>query len=354
MVPSFDYAMSSLLCAEENESIFDDIIDDNNNINNNNNNVWDDKNENFILQSEECLSSMFEKERQYFCGVDYLKRLRFGDLDLLSRNEAVDWIHKVQSHYNFGPLCLYSSVNYLDRFLSTYELPGKAWMMQLLAVACLSIAAKMDETDVPFSLDLQICGSKFVFEAKTIQRMELLVMSTLNWRMQLVTPFSFIDYFLYKLSVDQLPPPSIISQAIELILCSIKAIELLQFKPSEIAASVAISVTQETRTILHPDIASSFSSFFPQQLHKERVMKCVEMIQVMRLNSKCNGDSGFASTTMPQSPIGVLDASCLSYQSDELSSMDPFWSCVNSDHINSDFGNKRRKLDNNMNFRLES
>lgn len=33
---------------------------------------------------------------------------------------------------------------------------GKAWMMQLLAVACVSLAAKMDETEVPLCLDLQV------------------------------------------------------------------------------------------------------------------------------------------------------------------------------------------------------
>jgi len=33
---------------------------------------------------------------------------------------------------------------------------GKAWMMQLLAVACLSLAAKLEETEVPLSLDLQV------------------------------------------------------------------------------------------------------------------------------------------------------------------------------------------------------
>ena len=32
-------------------------------------------------------------------------------------------VEQVQSHYNFGPLCAYLSVNYLDRFLSAYELP---------------------------------------------------------------------------------------------------------------------------------------------------------------------------------------------------------------------------------------
>lgn len=34
-------------------------------------------------------------------------------------------------------------------------------MMQLLAVACLSIAAKMEETEVPLSLDLQVQGMEF-------------------------------------------------------------------------------------------------------------------------------------------------------------------------------------------------
>ena len=33
---------------------------------------------------------------------------------------------------------------------------GKAWMMQLLSVACLSLAAKMEENEVPLSLDLQV------------------------------------------------------------------------------------------------------------------------------------------------------------------------------------------------------
>lgn len=33
---------------------------------------------------------------------------------------------------------------------------GKAWMTQLLSVACLSLAAKMEETAVPQSLDLQV------------------------------------------------------------------------------------------------------------------------------------------------------------------------------------------------------
>lgn len=42
-------------------------------------------------------------------------------------------------------------------------------------------------------------SAKFVFEPKTIQKMELLVLGVLNWRLRLVTPFTFISFFAYKL-----------------------------------------------------------------------------------------------------------------------------------------------------------
>lgn len=66
----------------------------------------------------------------------------------------------------------------------------------------------------------QVGDAKFVFEARTIQRMELLVLSTLKWRMQAVTPFSFIDYFLTKINADQIASSSII-KCIELILSTL-------------------------------------------------------------------------------------------------------------------------------------
>ncbi|XP_039041483.1 cyclin-D4-2-like [Hibiscus syriacus] len=258
MAPSFDCAVSSLLCAEDNFSIFDDNDDNfggggefgattwnyricrNSNQNRAFNGVGEDG---LPLQSDECVALMLEKEQQHLPNADYLKRLQSGDLELAARKEAVDFIGKVHSHFGFGPLCEYLSINYLDRFLSAYELPkGKAWTMQLLAVACVSLAAKMEETEVPLLLDLQVGECKYVFEARTIQRMELLVLSTLNWKMQAITPFSYIDYFLYKLNDDKIPERSSILRSIQLISSTIKGIDLLESKPSEIAAAVAISV----------------------------------------------------------------------------------------------------------------
>ncbi|KAG8632848.1 hypothetical protein MANES_18G061100v8 [Manihot esculenta] len=348
MAPSFECAVSSLLCAEDNNMVFDDndcyravveLFEA----------TWHHKNHQIYckdrafvgggdgelpMQSKECLALMVEKECQHLPNVDYLKRLRRGDLDLEARKEAIDWIGKVHAHFGFGPLCAYLSINYLDRFLSAYKLPGKAWMIQLLAVACLSLAAKMEETEVPHSLDLQVGESKFVFEARTIQRMELLVLRTLSWRMQAITPFSFIDQFLDKINNDETPPRSLIWQSIQLILSTTRGIEFLEFRPSEIAAAVAIAVVGEIKTV----DAEQAIPVLSQHVEKERVLKCIQVIHEMSLIGGYANNGNASILYVPQSPIGVLDAACLSYRSDDTT----VGLCANSSQNTPDA--KRRKL----------
>ncbi|KAK1361787.1 Cyclin N-terminal domain-containing protein [Heracleum sosnowskyi] len=301
----------SLLCTETNDLCFDD------------GETKDDQTLQVDCGSDEVLW-LFERENELLPRGDFLQRLRGGDLDLCVRKEALDWIYKAHGHYKFGALSVCLAVNYLDRFLSLYELPsGKKWTVQLLAVACLSLAAKMEEVADP----------KFVFEAKTIKRMELLVLNTLKWRMQACTPCSFIDYFLRKINnVNMLPSESLINRSIQFILRTMKGIDFLEFRPSEIAAAVAICVTKEIQTV---DINKAMASMI--HVEKDRVMKCIEMIQDLTLITETS--NGRTTTQVPQSPNGVLEAACLSYKSDERT----VGSCPNSSHTSPD--TKRRRLD---------
>ncbi|KAE8696003.1 Cyclin-D2-1 [Hibiscus syriacus] len=273
----------------------------------------------FEIQSDDRIREMVEKEVEHLPEDDYLNRLRTGEVDLSVRREAFDWVWKASGYYHFGPSSLCLAINYLDRFLAVYDLPrGKTWTVQLLAVACLSIAAKMEETEVPLLVDLQVGEPKFVFEAKTICRMEVLVLSTLKWKMQAITPCSFIGYFLSKSCNDQSPSSISVSRSLQLIINTINGIDFLEFRPSEIAAAVAISVSGEMQTAIDKAI-SSFTF-----VQKGRVLKCVELMKDL---SFINGaapvatqhPSAAASSTVPQSPIGVLDAAaCQSYKSDEI------------------------------------
>lgn len=334
--------MANLLCTETHNVCFDDLDSDQTHETSNQNLGFEnDRSEPWIglpLLSEECFCLMVEKERGHLPRDDYFKRVRSGDMDFgVVRREAMDWILKAHSHYSFGPLSFCLSINYLDRFLSVYELPiGKTWRGQLLAVACLSIAAKMEETSVPLTVDLQVGEPKFIFEGKTIRRMEFLVMSTLNWKMKASTPCSFIDYFLGKINDDdQIQSGFLISRSIQLILSTVKGIDFLEFRPSEIAAAVAISVSGEVKPV---DIDRAMSCFI--LVGKGRVLKCLQLIQQLGLSRGSANLGGSASipSSVPLSPIGVLDAACLSCKSDDIT----VGSCANSSHSSPE--TKRRKL----------
>lgn len=104
MAPSLDCAMSSLLCAEETDSIyFDEGVEEfqttlyhktSKNLN------FEFKegciNSLLPLQSDEFLDLMFKKECEHLPASDYSERLRNGALDLKARQEAVNWIGKVR------------------------------------------------------------------------------------------------------------------------------------------------------------------------------------------------------------------------------------------------------------------
>ncbi|RWW44277.1 hypothetical protein BHE74_00049975, partial [Ensete ventricosum] len=135
---------------------------------------------------------------------------------LSARREAVEWVARAAERHLFSALTALLAVDYLDRCFLTSSAAGglrlqqdKPWMGRLATVACLSLAAKVEETRVPLLLDLQLSlaaktatepeDNKFVFEAKTIRLMELLVLSSLGWRMNPVTPLSFIHHLLPRL-----------------------------------------------------------------------------------------------------------------------------------------------------------
>lgn len=121
------------------------------------------------------------------------------------REAAISWASRAVARLGFSALTAALAAAYLDRcFLpgGALQLRDQPWMARLAAVACVALAAKVEETRVPVLLDLQLCAAAssdadaadpYVFEAKTVRRMELLVLSALGWRMHPVTPFSYLQ-----------------------------------------------------------------------------------------------------------------------------------------------------------------
>ncbi|KAJ6321073.1 hypothetical protein OIU78_016303 [Salix suchowensis] len=166
-----------------------------------------------------------------------------------AHQDALNWMLKVHASYRFRPETAYLSVNYFHCFmLSPRPLqPVKGWPLQLLAVACLSLAAKMEETRVPSLLDIQLLEPRFLFKPSTVQRMELLVMSCLKWRLHIITPFSFLHYFIAKLPhLSPRSKDSILTHSSDLIISTCRVIKILAYTPSTIAAAAVLWVTNQT------------------------------------------------------------------------------------------------------------
>ncbi|XP_066400381.1 cyclin-D2-2-like [Miscanthus floridulus] len=292
----------------------------------------------FPVDTDEAVSAWVEKEMDHQPQEGYAERLERGGLESSWRRDAMDWICKVHSYYSFAPLSFYLAVNYLDRFLSLYELPhDNPWMQQLLSVACLSLAAKMEETVVPLPVDLQVCDVKFEFEGKTIGRMESLVMKTLKWRMQAVTPFTFISYFLDKFSDGKPPSFALASRCAEIIIGTLKGSTFLSFRPSEIAAASALAAVSENQIVGFASVLSA--SEVP--VNKEMIARCYELLQEQALVKKRRRING--SPSVPESPIGVLDATCFSFRSEDATLGSSQSNNISSSNNNNQ-ASKRRRL----------
>ena len=105
-------------------------------------------------REDEELVSLFSKENKN----EFLHNTLSHNPPLAAaRSKAVAWILKVNAHYSFTALTAVLAVDYVDRFLSSPHFQiDKPWMAHLTAIACLSLAAKVEETRVPLLLDLQV------------------------------------------------------------------------------------------------------------------------------------------------------------------------------------------------------
>ncbi|KAK1413782.1 hypothetical protein QVD17_35565 [Tagetes erecta] len=227
---------------------------------------------------DDSISELVVQERKFVPGIDYVERFQSQALDASAREEAVAWILKVQRFYSFQPLTAYLSVNYLDRFIYCRGFPvANGWPLQLLSVACLSLAAKMEEPVVPSIIDLQIEGVKYIFEPKTIRRMEFLVLSVLDWRLRSVTPFSFIGSFARKIDSTRTYTGFLISRATQIILSNIQEASLLEYWPSCIAAATILRAASDLSnfSLINADHAESWCD----GLSKEMITKCYTLVQ---------------------------------------------------------------------------
>ncbi|TKY50957.1 Cyclin-D3-2 protein [Spatholobus suberectus] len=216
---------------------------------------------------------------------------------------------KVNAHYGFSALTATLAVTYLDRFLLSFHFQReKPWTIQLVAVTCISLAAKVEETQVPLLLDLQVQDTKYVFEAKTIQRMELHVLSTLKWKMHPVTPLSFLDHIIRRLGLKTHLHWEFLRRCEHLLLAVFLDSRFVGCLPSVLATATMLHVIDQIEHTGGMEYKNQLLSVL--KINKEKVDECYNgILQLSNANNYAHDNASKRKyEQIPGSPSGVIDA----------------------------------------------
>ncbi|KAJ6424356.1 hypothetical protein OIU84_025197 [Salix udensis] len=262
-----------------------------------------------LFWEDEELLSLFSKEQEQQASAS-VNNVAEDPFLARARQEAVEWMLKVIAHYGFSALTSILAFNYLDRFLSgpCYQKDSRPWMIQLVAVTCLSLAAKVEEIHVPFLLDLQVEDTKYVFEAKTIQRMELLVLSTLKWKMHPVTPLSFLDHIIRRLGLKTQVHWEFLRRCEHLLLSAVSDSRSVSYPPSVLATATMMHVIDQVETFNPIDYQNQLLDVL--KITKEKVNGCYGLILELSRNrtDAINKSRKRKFESLPSSPSGVIGA----------------------------------------------
>ncbi|XP_015972565.1 cyclin-D3-1 [Arachis duranensis] len=287
---------------------------------------FDDEEHDHVFLEQDMLCDDSELKTLVSKEQEQEKKLSILCIDEWERREAVEWILRVNAYFSFSALTASLAVNYLHRFLFTFTMKkNQPWLTHLAAVACISLAAKMEETQVPLPLDLQVEDSKYVFEAKTIKKMEILVLSTLEWKMNPPTPLSFIDYITRRLKCFHF-----LNTCQSLLLSLLPDSRFIGYLPSVLATATMMHVVNNN---VEPCLASEYQNQFLAilEINKEKLEECynviLEVVSESGFNYKESKKRNFGSIIIPSSPSGVID---VSFSFDHHDSSNDSWEVVSA------------------------
>ncbi|PON90832.1 Cyclin [Trema orientale] len=280
----------------------------------------DDNGESHMTKEEfeQAFTICLEEEKSHIPKHDYLQYLVSNNL-IVARFRSIQCFIKCRSRFNLSFGTVFYATNYLDRFISMNQycnIEWKYWMVELLCIACLSIASKFIDTTTPTLHEInQIEDMEHLFEASTIQRMELKVLEALDWRLACNTPHSYVQLFipnLQYLTLDHLHQQhSIITQLFYLLLGAISDTKLVEFRPSVIAVSAlwcCLGGFLSTSASANHD--SCLTGFFDKE-EKDDLVRCHKIMMEMHwINGtlyKLEADGEYQyNYGCPSSPTTVL------------------------------------------------
>ncbi|KAI7997025.1 putative cyclin-D7-1 [Camellia lanceoleosa] len=197
--------------------------------------------------SQQAFDVCLQKEIGYTPESQYQDHLQSSGL-ILARFRAMQWLLKSQRRLNLSCQTVFNAANYFDRFLSMNQCKGwKYWMVELLAIACLSVAYKFGETTHLPLHEIQMEDLDHSFQSSLIQRMELTLLKTLGWRLGSVTTYSYIELLMWNFdSLTSFLLGELTTRVTDLLLSTLSDSKFVEFRPCVVAISALRCVIQDS------------------------------------------------------------------------------------------------------------
>jgi hypothetical protein len=134
--------------------------------------------------------------------VDYVSPLTFDPNAAFVpyRRYLVDWMSDVGDQCGLHSTTIHVSVLFLDKILRSTQIPRSQW--QLLATACITIAAKYEEAEEHCPHIPELLRVTKLYNAGhtslTFRDGEVQVLRLLGWRLRAVPPLRVVGYLLQK------------------------------------------------------------------------------------------------------------------------------------------------------------
>jgi len=118
--------------------------------------------------------------------------LRGSKISSDMRASVVDWLIQVQQYLGLSDVTLHLAIANFDRVINNIDFDTDE--VQLLGLACLQIAAKIEEDCAPApSLLLPLTGGAFTKD--DLARVEIEAIGALDWRLRKTTSAVFLHYY---------------------------------------------------------------------------------------------------------------------------------------------------------------
>jgi hypothetical protein len=146
--------------------------------------------------TEDLYNDMRERQTEYVSPANYSQNAAY----LPYRRYLVDWMSDVGEQCRLHNSTVHVGILFLDKIFRSRNIPRGQW--QLLATACISVAAKYEEAEehcppIPELLRLTKLGNAG-HTPLSFREGELEVLRYLNWQLRAVPPIHVVGYFLAK------------------------------------------------------------------------------------------------------------------------------------------------------------